>query len=573
MLPLIVFIVLNLAILVGLSKIFEKAGIESWKAYVPFYNYYLWNKLVGKPIYWFIAGCFPFIGLIVSLIWITETMKCIGKTSFKDHTLAQFFPFIMLPLFGFNKEVKWLGIDNKTGFIHRSAKREWADALVYAFIAAYGIRAFTFELYQIPTSSMEKTLLVGDFLLVNKFAYGARVPITPFAIPFVHHTIPYTSIQGYIGGLHLPYMRFPKFDEIERNDILVFNYPGGDQHIMDFTGAGETFMTRDIGYPPEKFRSTIGRQEVGGQLNYYILVNKFAQEFIDQDTTLSWTKAKVLAEERANSYFITKQRPVDKKENYIKRCVAVPGDQLEVRQGYLYINDALAFKPEFQQYQYDFLIKSNQNLRYIKKLIENNDLRGTDYRFIAYDQYGNGRYTTNPTQLGYLTLTDSLFEAFNNSGYFEKLIPRITARPAAENKKQIISTFPNHPNAQINSRDNFGPIIVPKKGVTVELNDENFYLYERVISIYEEHEVTKKGNEVYIDGEKTNQYTFELDHYFMMGDNRHNSADSRVWGFVPENHVVGRPSMILTSINDKYGFFNIGKWRWDRVFKIVDEKE
>ena len=131
----------------------------------------------------------------------------------------------------------------------------------------------------------------------------------------------------------------------------------------------------------------------------------------------------------------------------------------------------------------------------------------------------------------------------------------------------------NHPNAQINSRDNFGPIIVPKKGVTVELNDENFYLYERVISIYEEHEVTKKGNEVYIDGEKTNQYTFELDHYFMMGDNRHNSADSRVWGFVPENHVVGRPSMILTSINDKYGFFNIGKWRWDRVFKIVDEKE
>ena len=573
MLPLIVFVVLNIAILVGLSKIFEKAGIQYWKAYIPFYNYYIWNKLVGKPFYWFVAGCFPFIGLIVSLIWITETMKCIGKTSFKTHTLAQFAPFIMLPYYGFNKDIKWLGKDNSQGFVKRTAKREWADALVYAFIAAYGIRAFTFELYQIPTSSMEKTLLVGDFLVVNKFAYGARIPITPLAIPFVHHTIPYTSIQGYIGGIHLPYMRFPKFDEVERNDIVVFNYPAGEKHIMDFTPKGETYISSVYGYPSSEFRSIQGKQRIGGQLNHYIQVNQIAREIIKKQPNKTWKEAKDDAQVIAENFFITKDRPVDKKENYIKRCVGVPGDKLEVKQGFLYINDALAFKPGYQQYKYNFQIKPNKGLRYIENLIEEHDLRATDYKFITFDNYGNGRYTNKPGYQGIITLTDELYETFSKLDYFDLLVPEFIPKPDSSDLRRIIGNFPNEPNGQINSRDNFGPIIVPKKGISVQLNADNFAIYERVISIYEEHDIDLIDGSIYIDGKACNEYTFELDHYFMMGDNRHNSADSRVWGFVPENHIVGRPSLILTSINDKYGFFNFSKWRWDRVFKLVDEKE
>lgn len=557
MFPLIVLILLNLAINAGLYGIFEKTGEKGWKALVPGWNYWIWNKLVQKPKYWAIIGCLPFIGLVVSLIWITETCKCFGRGEFKDHTLAQFLPFIYLPYLGFSNQ-KWLGPENPVMKMKNKGPREWSDALVYAFIAAYGIRAFTFELYQIPTQSMEKTLLVGDYLIVNKFSYGARIPRTPVAIPFVHHTIPFLNIQGYFGGIQLPFMQFPKLDTIERNDIVVFNYPAGDEHIVDFTPKGIEQYSRGNLQLAERLSSKEGRMQLGGQLVYYKERIQTAAQLQKIDPTIKWEDALAKADDYLQQIFVTINRPVDKRENYIKRCVGMPGDTLSISNGQLMIDGIPAFEAKNQQFQYQYKTSNTKGLK------------GIDEKYDLYLQDQN--YTSGPRRIplpeGQMTLTKWMKNELVENIGFDTIYQLIDYIP-----RPFFSFAPTHSNLSRAQTDNYPEIIIPKKGMTVELTTDNVLLYGRVIEIYEGHEIRKESDNVYIDGEAVTSYTFEMNHYFMMGDNRHHSLDSRAWGFVPEDHIVGRPSMVLASRNLAYGFFNFSKWRWDRLFMIVDEKE
>jgi len=360
----------------------------------------------------------------------------------------------------------------KKGFV-----REWVDAIVFAVIAATIIRLFLIEAYTIPTSSMEKSLLIGDFLFVSKVSYGPRIPNTPLAFPFAHHTIPGINTKAYLEWIKLPYFRLPGFGEIENNDVVVFNYP------------------------MEGFR------------------------------------------------------PVDKRENYIKRCVAIPGDKLEVKKGVLFINDEEAYKPENMQQSYD--VKTNGTG--FNKLV----LRKLDI--------SEGGRVSNIGDFS-LTMTKEAEEGISKLANVVDVEPSI-AEPGAYAEY----IFPNSdPELKSNKHkkffwnvDNFGPIIIPKKGETVQLSLDNLAIYERLIDFYEGNDLKIEEDRIYINGVETNSYTFEMDYYFMMGDNRHNSADSRFWGFVPEDHIVGKAVFIWLSI-DKTATKLAERIRWRRIFNLID---
>jgi len=346
--------------------------------------------------------------------------------------------------------------------------REWFDAIIFAVIAATVIRMFFIEAFTIPTPSMEKSLLVGDFLFVSKVSYGARIPITPLSFPFAHHTLPLTeSSKSYLEWIKLPYHRIPGFSKIKNNDVVVFNYP-----MEDF-------------------------------------------------------------------------RPVDKRENYIKRCVAIPGDELQVINKTLYINGEIAEMPIGMQYSYHVKTDgSNMNPRVLSKM----DI--TEGGLIS----NQGDYR--------LTLTESSKEKLNTFPTIKEINP--IAEPEDSYADYI---FPSDKNFRFN-KDNFGPITIPKQGESVNISIENIALYERLITIYEGNKLIIDGDKIFINGKEDTLYTFKMDYYFMMGDNRDNSADSRFWGFVPDDHIVGKAVMIWFSLDKAKTWFN--KVRWSRIFNSIE---
>jgi signal peptidase I len=364
----------------------------------------------------------------------------------------------------------------------KSATREWVDAIVFAVIAATLIRTFFIEAYVIPTPSMERSLLVGDFLFVSKVNYGARTPITPIAFPFAHHTMPLIGTKAYWDGIKLPYYRLPGLSDVKKGDVVVFNYP------------------------------------------------------MDADSPL--------------------YRPVDKRENFIKRCQGAPGDTLSVVDAQVYVNGKAAPNPPGEQIDYTYTTT------------------GIDVNPQVFDDLHISHYenSADPTMTKEAALT---FKGYSN---IKLLSPNISHK-GTNPRYPVYPTNPDHPVApaslMLNGRqpnykwnlDNYGPIIVPKKGWTVKLDSMTYPIYVRAITVYENNKVEVHGNDILINGKKADSYTFKLNYYWMMGDNRHDSDDSRFWGFVPEDHIVGKALFIWMSWDDNASFFS--KIRWSRLFNGI----
>jgi signal peptidase I len=511
-----------LAAQVGLYKIFEKMGEDGWKALVPFYGTYLAVKMVKKSWLWIIVYYVPFLGFVVWMGIIVELMKLLGKTSFKEHFLGVVFAGAYLPYIGFKEDVQFIGYDEAEKY-KKSVKREWADAIVFAVVAATIIRGLYLEAFTIPTSSMERKLLVGDFLFVNKMAYGARVPNTPISFPFTHHSFPdwvpfVGGAKSYSEAIKFPYTKLPAMGEVERNDCVVFNFPAGDTVILEHQNRIYDQMVREQ-----------GRAQI-------------------------WRNFTVVA------------RPADKQENYIKRCVGLPGDVLEIVDSKLMINREVAYEDPGRQYNYRVLVKDHYLTR--KELIESE----INFEFLGQSGKTKEAPLLEDEKTGVLyhqlTMTEEAkkkLERFPNVVAIEQMI-------AKKDSTKYSDFNPIFPSSKFYnwSVDNFGPLTVPKKGVTIELNEQTLPLYKVLITRYEMNELKVDGNKIYINGEETNSYTFKMDYYWMMGDNRNNSQDSRYWGFVPEDHIVGKAVFVWMSYSpheENGGFFS--RIRWDRLFTVV----
>ncbi len=378
---------------------------------------------------------------------------------------------------------------------------EWIDAIIFAVIAASFIRMFFIEAYTIPTSSMEKSLLVGDYLFVSKTAYGPKTPNTPLSFPFVHNTMPIIKTKSYLEWIKLPYKRLKGFTHVKNDDVVVFHFPEGD--------------TVALGQPTQ---------------SYYQMVMLYGRQ-------------RVWSDKRNFGEIIS--RPVDKCENYIKRCVGIPGDVIRMEKAQLYVND----KPQkkFPGMQMKYTIITN----------------GTPINPKALDRLNismEDRYEFSGKQY-VLPLTD---EALEKIKQFSNVVSVTSQVEEPGTWDRLI--FPSDERFQWNL-DNWGPITIPKKGATIQLTVDNLPLYRRIIDVYENNDLEVKGDQIYINGELATSYTFKMDYYWMMGDNRHNSADSRYWGFVPEDHVVGKAKIIWLSLNkDKHFPANI---RFSRLFHVI----
>ena len=467
-------------VLHGIStwKLYVKAGRKAWEAFVPVYNGIVLMKIINRPKYWILLLFIPVINLFLfPIIWI-EILRTFGKKSTLDMLLGIFTLGFYVAYVNYTKEVIYhekrdLKAPNKT--------MDTIGSLSFAIVVATLVHTYFIQPFTIPTSSLEKSLLVGDFLFVSKFNYGARTPMTPIAAPMVHDTLPLIKVKSYAEKPQLPYFRFPALQKIERNDIVVFNWPA--------------------------------------------------------DTLYHMYKA---ADKRYD-------KPIDKKTNYVKRCTAIPGDKIELKDGVVYINGKESILPERAKPQYSYKVawdgKTQVNLDYIKQ-----ELQITD----AFGQIAND------------TL---LFSALpQESADRIKNIPGITKIERIIHKEADPAIFPGSKNWNV---DNLGPIYIPEAGKTVSLTKETLPFYKKIISEYEGKELIVTGNEIRIDGKVANSYTFEQDYYWMMGDNRHNSLDSRYWGFVPADHIVGKPIFIWMSIDGINDGIKNWSIRWDRLFTTV----
>jgi len=485
---------------VGMYGMFKKAGITPWKALIPFYNTWFIVEKCKIRKYWFWLQFIPVAGQFIT-IWITIIFVMhFKKVTVPDHAATVFLPFLYFPYLGFSAKEKWHGGDILKHY-HKPASREWIDAGVFAIVAATLIRTFVFEAYVIPTGSMEKTLLINDFLFVNKMSYGPRIPQTPVSFPFVHNTMPFSqTTPSYIKAIQLPYKRLPAFTEVKRNDVVVFNFPAGDTIINDL--------------------------EHGSKVTYYDELR----------TKYRGNREALMAE---NPILI---HPMDKTDNYIKRCTAVGGDLVQVKNGSLFINNQPAFVPPGSQTEY---------------IIETN---GTPFsEDFLKEELGidieNPLDQIRPDKPGIFVLNMTVEEAAK-----VKKQPNVKSMaPYSENF--VGQTFPNDEVNYPWTVDNYGPIKIPKKGDVLPVNAQTVALYRRLIITYEHNTMDEVNGKYIINGKEATTYTTKYNYYWMMGDNRHRSQDSRYWGFVPETHIVGKASLIWFS-------WDKGP-RWKRLFNSI----
>lgn len=377
---------------------------------------------------------------------------------------------------------------------------EWVEAMLFAVVVVVPLKLYFFGLYMIPTPSMENTLLVGDYLFVNKLVYGPRMPNTPLAFPFVQHTMPFSDrVPSFVDWINYPYKRLSGFSQIKRDDVVVFNFPAGDTVAL-----------------------------IEPNTTYYELVRVMGRQALEEQSEIVY-------------------RPVDKRENYIKRCVGMPGDSLQIISGQVYINGTS--QPLIPGVEFIYFVEVKSGYRfseiYLNKL-------GVDIQYVAFDK---GVYQ--------MPLTHDAVVSLEANPNVERVV-----RGVSHNVSESI--FPHDPSKYAWTEDNYGPIWIPNQGATVALSVANLPLYERIIKNYEGHDlrVDAATSQIFIDDIAVDSYTFEMNYYFMMGDNRHNSADSRFWGFVPEDHIEGKATFVWLSITPGKSIFN--GLRWDRMFRSIN---
>ena len=554
----LVFTIVYVAgMLVGLWKVFEKAGAAGWKALVPVYNLIVWLKVLERPLWWLVFLAIPYFNIFMIYLMVWKTYRRFGKTSYLWLLPATCFPCVAFPYLGFSKKETFfapselpkleLGVFSRRELSAKEAKafpegrktkgREWTDAIIYAVVAAHLIRTFLFEFYKIPTSSMESTLMVGDYLCVSKTAYGPRVPQTFLAFPFVHHTLPLTKHhKSYTECLRLPYLRMLGSTSLKRNDAVVFNYPDGDTVILQRQNESYYGVLRALERAYANPREYAGRYyQCDGVLHTYSeLFNRYG-----------WDNFSGKAREVLKAEYDVVARPSDKRENYIKRCVGMPGDELLIAKGVLYVNGKPAYKPEYQQFSY---LIYNNGVGLSPKVRQQLNINEEDF------QSGEG--------MDFACLHAAQVDALRNMRNVVEIQCLLDADTVPDP-----DIFPYDARYGWN-RDCFGPLRIPQKGETVALNDSTICLYRRIIKNYEGHDLQERNGKILIDGKEADTYTFAQDYYWMMGDNRHNSADSRYWGFVPEDHIAGKASFVWLSL-DKYKAWGDGKIRWKRMFRSV----
>ncbi|MDP3557383.1 MAG: S26 family signal peptidase [Bacteroidota bacterium] len=565
-----IFLVLVLASFFGLSKLFTKAGLESWKAFVPIYNFYVLAKLLGKPWWWCLIMIVPGVNIIMYGVFGFNVARAFNKPSNQDLLFASILPYIFFVKLGFDDTAKFVGLD-KFKIEPSKMIKNWIDPIVFAVIAASIIRGYFIEAFTIPTSSLEKSLMVGDFLFVNKFAYGPKIPQTPLAFPFAHHTMPLSETKkSYLEWIKLPYFRLPGFGTVKNENIVVFNYPDGDTVLVNMQDMSYYGIIRYFAQGMENEEIRAGRAPKPKE--YY---KRMAYELIQNEDAINPLNGKKMGKIYA--------RPVDKREHYVKRCVGIAGDKFEVRDAEVFINETKQATPEKAQHNY--FVKCSSHL------------------FGEEKELPSGRITlSNETLLDKLDIYASEvgIEAYSKDTIVYNLnMPASVAQEVKQmpgvvsvTKKIIpagtreLSIFP-HNNAYAWNNDNFGPLLIPKKGLTLPIDTHNICLYEKILNTYDDgiHQVGISGAQVLYDGKPITNYTFKQDYYFMMGDNRHNSADSRSWGMVPYDHVVGSPFFVWFSM--KYADNNPvsgksvlgslfknskdGKFRWERFLCYVDD--
>ena len=524
------FIAIQVIHFLGTWKLYVKAGRKAWEAIIPIYNGIVLMQIINRPKWWILLLFIPVVNLLMFLVIWIETIRTFGFYKRLDSLL------VIATLGGYIFYINYkteATYNAKRSIKPRSELGEWVSSITFAIIAATLVHTYFMQPFTIPSSSLEKSLLVGDYLFVSKFHYGARIPSTVIAAPMVHDSLPFVGTASYLKKPQLPYLRIPGFQKIKNNDIVCFNWPADSLKTMWGDNSGE---------------------------------------FTD--------------------------KPVDKKTNYVKRCVAIAGDTLEIRDGFVYINGKKNSLPERAKLQFKHTVYSEKGistekiLRYTGKEFESKfivDFK-TNEEFNEMGKYLSARKVLKGNK--FIVSTYDFEKVLTVSKKYGSTISEIKTKKRVVNltleiaKKlrkdsevdsvvKIVHEIDSAIFPQIDSnewsQDNMGPIYVPKKGVTITINDKNLPYYKQIIELYENNNLVTNNGISYINGIKADTYTFQQDYYWLMGDNRHNSLDSRYWGFVPFDHVLGKPVMVWFSWDaDAPSFMaKLKSIRWNRMFTTV----
>lgn len=514
----------------GTWKLYVKAGRKAWEAAVPIYNAIVLMQIINRPKWWVILLFIPIINLLMfPVIWV-ETIRSFGRNSLVESWLVVLTLGFYIYYVNYALDVKYI---EKRSLHPGTALGEWLSSIVFAVVAATLVHTYFIQPYVIPTGSLERTLRVGDFLFVSKFHYGARAPMTTVAAPMVHDTLPIIGTKSYLNKPQLPYFRLPGFTKVERNDIVVFSWPAD---------TVRQFFRKEAGV----------------------------------------------------------KKPIDKKSNYVKRCVGIPGDSIEVIDGYVHVNGKQLELPGSAKPQYDYLVYSQKGVssrlfdqlgitdftrKYISGPVNQEQVQAISPYIKGYNQLGDGQLELYTGSSGIPTgtirkyrlslkevtdrerlvpLTDEMVQTLRNDSGIDSVVRQII--PKGQRGTNLFPQSPDYPW----NYSQMGPIYIPKEGTTVPLSLKVLPLYKKIIREYEGNTIDISGNQISLNGEIVDSYTFKQDYYWMMGDNRDHSEDSRAWGYVPENHIVGTPIFIWMSFDNFTESISNWRPRWNRIFTTVN---